>query len=130
MDVLVPIDGSDCSERALRFAVDFAERYGGQLSVVHITDEETDATERILERAERVLDEEGGDAEPSLALTVDLEFKTAAKVGKDIIRLVESEGFDHVVMGHHGSGAIETAILGSAAQTVVSAEVVPVTVVP
>jgi nucleotide-binding universal stress UspA family protein len=33
-------------------------------------------------------------------------------------------------MGHHGSGRIERALVGSAAETVVRGETVPVTVVP
>jgi nucleotide-binding universal stress UspA family protein len=44
--------------------------------------------------------------------------------------MATEQDFDHVVMGHHGSGAVERAILGSAAETVLRAEEFPVTVVP
>ncbi|MFC4552140.1 MULTISPECIES: universal stress protein [Halorussus] len=131
MEVLVPIDGSECSFRALSFGVEFARRFDASLHVVHITDSETDATEDILERAREVLAEEDVDCEPELSTDVGLEFRPADRVGKDIVDLVEERGYDHVVMGHHGSGsAIERAILGSAAHTVVEEEAVPVTVVP
>jgi nucleotide-binding universal stress UspA family protein len=33
-------------------------------------------------------------------------------------------------MGHHGSGAVQRAILGSAAEAVVRSESVPVTIIP
>ena len=54
----------------------------------------------------------------------------ANRVGKDILHLVEERGYDHVVMGHHGTGRIGRAILGSAAETVVQAAEVPSTIIP
>ncbi|MFB6305286.1 MAG: universal stress protein [Haloferacaceae archaeon] len=127
MDVLVPVDGSDCSIRAVEFAVEFADRYDASLRVVHFSDAETDATEAILDRAREALD--GADADLEVALR-DMPLATATQAGKAILAYVEDEDVDHVVMGHHGSGRVERAILGSAAETVVRGETVPVTVVP
>ena len=130
MRVLTAVDGSDCSMRALRFAVEFADRYDADLHVVHFSDVETEATEAVLERVREVLDDVDADVEPELALDENLETRTAAHVGEAIVETVDRDGYDHVVMGHHGAGRIERAILGSAAETVVRAERIPVTVVP
>jgi nucleotide-binding universal stress UspA family protein len=130
MDVLVPIDGSDCSFRALEFAVDFAERYDAVCHVVHVTDAVTDATDTLLAQAHEKLDSLDSSADVELDVVDTLEMRAAKEVGKEILRLVEREGYDHVVMGHHGGGTVERAILGSAAETVVRGETVPVTVVP
>ena len=131
MEVLVPIDGSDCSIRALEFAAEFVDRFEASLHVVHISDSETEATDEIVERAREVLAETGVEDEPEVSTDVELAFRPADRVGKDILELVKDRGYDHVVMGHHGSGgAVERAILGSAAHTVVEEEVVPVTIVP
>jgi len=130
MDVLVPVDGSDPSERALRFAAEFAREFECSLQVVHVTDKETEATDWIVERAKGILAEEGIESDPRISIDVDLGFRSAEQVGKDILELVESEGYDHVVMGHHGTGMVDRAILGSAAETVVDANEVPVTIVP
>lgn len=130
MDILVPIDGSEPSERALRFGAEMADRFESSLKVVHITDEETDATEQLLDRAETILREAGFVEKPTIAIDIDLGFRSADKVGNEILDLVETEGFDHVVMGHHGTGVVDRAILGSAAETVIDANDVPVTVVP
>jgi nucleotide-binding universal stress UspA family protein len=130
MDILAPVDGSDCSFRALEFAAGMARRYEADLHVVHFSDEETDATATIVERAKTVLDAQGVDAVPEVTTDVDLEFRPADQVGEDILELVQEHGYDHVVMGHHGSGTIERAILGSAAETVMRSERVPVTIVP
>jgi nucleotide-binding universal stress UspA family protein len=130
MDVLVPIDGSESSFRALDFAIDFARRFEASLHVVHISDSETDATEDILDRARKRLDEAGIEGEPEMSTDVDLSFRPAERVGKDILSLVEKRGYDHVIMGHEESGTVDRAILGSAAHTVVEEETVAVTIVP
>lgn len=130
MDILAPIDGSDCSFRALSFAADMATRYGGSVHVVHFTKAETDASDAIIDRARDVLESEGVEGEPEVSTDVNLEFRPANRVGESVLDLVEERGYDHVVMGHHGSGTVERAILGSAAETVLRAERVPVTVIP
>lgn len=131
MDVLVPIDGSDCSERALRYATEFARNYGANLDVVHVTDHRTEATDELLDRAESILAEEGVDAVPELVANTKMsEARYADAVGKDVLRHVEEHDYDQVVMGHHGKGAVGKLLIGSAAETVVTGTDVPVTVVP
>ena len=128
--VLVPVDGSEVSERAIRFAAEFARRFEAELHVVHVTDAETEASDRIVERARDILEEEGVADEPSVSIDGSLEFRSANRVGEDIVELATEEGYDHVVMGHHGEGTVDRLILGSAAETVLRAGEVPVTVVP
>jgi nucleotide-binding universal stress UspA family protein len=130
MEVLVPIDGSECSFRALDFAIEFARRFEGSLHVVHISDSETDATDDIVERARQRLREEGIAGEPEVSTDVDLAFRPAERVGEDILDLVSERGYDHVVMGHHGNGTVERMMVGSAAHTVIEEESVAVTIVP
>ena len=124
------IDGSETSERALRFAAEFVERFDATLDVVHVTDDQTEATEALLDRAREILAEEGVSGDPRVSTDVGLDLRPSERVGNDIVELVEERDYDHVVMGHHGQGAVGRAILGSAAQTVVRASAVPVTVVP
>jgi nucleotide-binding universal stress UspA family protein len=130
MRLLAPIDGSDCSTRALTFACELAARFDADLDVVHFTDEETDATEQLVVHAREVLDEQGTEASVETLLDRDLAVRTADRVGEEILELVEERGYDHVVMGHHGSGRVERAIIGSAAEVVLRSEAVPVTIVP
>ena len=130
MRILVPIDGSDTSERALRFAAELCRRFSGTLHVVHVTDRETEATQRLVERARGILAEEGIPGDPSISLDLELSFRAANRVGEDIVELAGEGDYDHVVMGHHGDGAVDRLIIGSAAETVVRAGNVPVTIVP
>ena len=130
MDVLVAVDGSDNSMRALRFGVEFADRFEAELDVVHVTDRETDATDEVLARAEEVLASVGSEADCELDVVEGLELPTARGTAKELLALVAERGYDHVVIGHHGAGHIERAIIGSASETVIHGTTVPVTVVP
>lgn len=128
--ILAPIDGTETSFRALEFAAEMTTAFDAELEVIHITDERTEATDDILERATGTLEAAGLDITPKITTDMDLEFRPADKVGEDIITLVENRGYDHVVMGHQGSGAVERAIIGSAAETVLRSESVGLTVIP
>ncbi|MDY6764550.1 MAG: universal stress protein [Halobacteria archaeon] len=131
MKILAPVDGSDCSFRALRFATDLANRFEAPLHVIHITDSKGEDTKRILEKASDILEEKGISDEPEVKIDFHLaEPRYANRVGEAILELVEEEGYDHVVMGHHGSGRIQRALLGSATDTVVRSDEVPVTIIP
>lgn len=129
MKVLVPIDGSDCSTRALEFAVEFAQRFDATLDVVHFSDAETDATRKICDRAAETIPDDVG-CTIRVITDDDLDFRPAERVGELILALAEANGYDHVIMGHHGNGAIDRAILGSAAGAVVRAEKIPVSIIP
>ncbi|MBS3761068.1 universal stress protein [Halodesulfurarchaeum sp.] len=129
--ILVPIDGTDVGFRALSFGLDLAAPFNARLDAVHITTEEPEATAPVLGRTQRILDT--ADVETSLEVSpeLDLDFRPADRLGKDILDLVAERGYDHVVMGHEEPpGPVERAILGSAAETVLRSERVTLTVVP
>lgn len=130
MDILCPIDGSEVSDRALVFAAEMAHRYEGRLQVVHFSATETEATEEIVRHAREILDEEGIEADPAVATDVGLEFRPGNRIGEDILEYTDEHGLDHVVMGHHGAGAVERMMLGSAAETVLRANEIGVTIIP
>lgn len=129
MNLLVPIDGSECSRRALRFAIKFADRFDATVQVIHVTDHMTESTKQLLERAKQILEEEGIPDDPEVVFEMK-KFRRSDVVGKEILRLVKEGDYDHVVMRHHGTGAIGRVILGSTAETVVQGTETPVTVIP
>lgn len=131
MDVLVPVDGSDCSDRALEFASEFVTRYEGSLHVVHITDSTGEATSDIMKRAKDVLVEAGIEDHPEIVMDTRLsEPRYADQIGKDILEIADEGDYDHIVMGHHGTGRIGRTLIGSAAQTIVQATEQPATIIP
>lgn len=135
MKILAPIDGSDCSFRALRFAAQFTIAYDATLDVVHFVDQDADRereeTQDLIERAETILEEEGLENEPEVVTDVWItDYRYANRIGKDILRIAKEDEYDHVVMGHHGTGVVGRVLLGSAAETVVRAAEVPVSIIP
>ncbi|KAB1187146.1 MULTISPECIES: universal stress protein [Haloferax] len=129
MQILIPIDGTDASQRALDFAIDMAVGMGATLHVVHFTNNETDATDAIMDDARERLVASDVPDEPELT-TITVDVWNADRVGEEILATVAKHGYDHVVMGHHEDGPVERAVFGSAAETVLRAEAVPMTVVP
>lgn len=125
MTFLVPIDGSECSFRALEFALDMGERFDTDVHVIHLTDAEDEDTAALVERASEYVD-----ADDVEVLTDAASVRDYDEVGRAILELCEARGYDHVVMGRHGRGVIERAVLGSASETVVESDDVRVTVVP
>lgn len=131
MKVLSPIDGSECSFRALEFATEFAVRFDGSLHVIHVTGYDGEAKRDFLTRAKVKLAEAGFEDDPEIITETQLANpRSANRVGAAILRVADERDFDHVIMGHHGTGRIGHAIMGSAAETVVGAAELPATVVP
>jgi len=134
--VLVPMDDSALSERALRYALDV--HGDAQITVLHVVGEPSrmmgaatgialsdDSDERIRELAADVLDRAGEIAD-EYDTTVDGEIE----VGSPARRILDrAESFDAVVMGTHGGSLADRLLVGNVAHTVFRRSPVPVTVV-
>ncbi|MFB6156419.1 MAG: universal stress protein [Haloferacaceae archaeon] len=132
MRVLVPMDRSERSARALEHAVDMAAERGGTVDVVHYTETAGDDPDVIRERVRETCadaDVECGDVEVVTDVRIG-HVRSSNRVGRNVVELVDGRGYDHVVMSHHGTGRVGRALLGSAAETVVRNAPVAVTVVP
>ncbi|SIR75973.1 universal stress protein [Natronorubrum thiooxidans] len=134
--VLVPHDGSEHADAALRFALEtFSDASVVVLHVVEPFAEHTDAgvedggrwRRRAREHAADVFDGIS-DIVAAFETTVD----TVWRYGRPkhvIVRYLEEEGIDQVVMGSRGRSGIDRLLLGSVAETVVRRASVPVTIV-
>lgn len=128
---MVPIDGSEGSFAALEFGALFARQFEADLDVIHVTDERTDDTEELFERARAALAEAGVNAEPEVVLDDAVtESNAARKVGKRLIDLAGERGYDHIVMGRESGGRLERFVVGSASDAVVEESDLPVTLIP
>ncbi|MFC6988592.1 universal stress protein [Haloplanus sp. GCM10025708] len=137
--ILVPVDGSEPSEKALDFALEqFPDADVVALTVVDPTDigyasiEATPNTfqklhEAARKEAERVL----GEARDRAAER-DREIGTETSVGapsRAIVDYAEEHDVDQIVIGSHGRKGVTRVLLGSVAEAVVRRSPVPVTVV-
>ncbi|MFB6219018.1 MAG: universal stress protein [Halobacteriaceae archaeon] len=132
MTILVALDESAASRRALDTGVRLARALDEPLYAVHLVGEasaDSDAHDLAREMRERLADESGVEA------TVDLEhvardaLRSGTRVGKEILEIAVAAEITHVVMGHSAEGLVGDLLHGSAAHTVADHAEVPVTIV-
>ena len=115
--ILVPVDGSALSQRALPLAVDLAQRAGARLVLMRAT-EEADQSEAsaYLEQIGRDLGRNG--------LDVDWTTPTQAPA-LAILDQIERQDADLVVMTTHGRSGLGKLLFGSVAETVLARSPAP-----
>lgn len=135
-NILVPVDGSPESSRALAFAVEeWPDAAVTLLHVIDPVDAGYSATGGIPSGAEQWYENakaQSAELFERLDADFDREFETKTEVGRPASTVVDFAGegrFDHVVMGSHGRKGVSRILLGSVAESVVRNSPVPVTVV-
>jgi nucleotide-binding universal stress UspA family protein len=133
--LLVPMDGSPLSKRALRVA--FAEYPDAGVSVLYVVDptdpgysyptqfdpysEPLHGSEEWYERSEELAAELFDEIE-SIAAEYDTEVATETTIGepgREIVDYVMHNDVDQVVIGSHGRDDAELSLLGSVTESVV-----------
>ncbi|AGB17538.1 universal stress protein UspA-like protein [Halovivax ruber XH-70] len=131
--VLVPVDGSEQSERALDYALEaFPDAsitllyvFEGGPPEIHLEQRGQDY-DALRERRHGMLER----------LVADRPFEgdvdTAVRIGRpsrEIVACADDRAVDHILVGSHGRDGASRVLLGSVAETVVRRAPVPVTVV-
>lgn len=148
MRLLVAIDGSRQSERALEHAIDLAAATDAALTLVHAVDPDvyTDAgvepVSSLSDAENKLLREDVDDAEEraETVMASAVEFaegrgvsvETALVYGDpvdSVTDFAEAEGFDGILVGHRGLSDRAERVLGSVAKGLVERSSVPVTIV-
>lgn len=139
MKILVPVDGSDTSTRALKHALALAKALGkpGKVLVVAVDDALFPGVERKIgaEAARRHHAENFArmlaPAKKALARSkADVAFvEVAGAVADGILDTAKTQKADLIVIGSRGSGAIKGTLLGSVSMKVLAGAGVPVTIV-
>ncbi len=123
--ILVPIDGSDCSKKALLKARELGEAFDSHITILTIID-----SIRYLDmdfKFDAVRD--GIDLSKQLLISAEEDFKdypgeveTIYKTGdvaEEIIDTAEEGDYDLIVMGSRGLGVFSRTILGSVSHKVI-----------
>ena len=138
LTIVCPVDYSDCSKRALRFAGALAEHFAARLVVLHVFDplvagaaalHQFDLTGRDGQEELRFFTEDHlpASVRDSRRLERVLVLGTP---GHEIIKLARERDADLVVMGTHGFSGVRKAFFGSTLQGVLRRAHVPVLAVP
>lgn len=126
--ILVPVDASAPSFRALRFAVTLAEEMKARLDVLHVTyfTSETDAREDSW-LPENIAGEAGSDEQAVQAMIKDCMPENAVYAyhhrtgmpAEEILQFAEESLPDLIVTGGRGLGVVEGFFCGSVSQELV-----------
>ena len=140
--VLCAIDFSDCSMRALNYAMSMAQEADARLTVVHVIEvpqeAPSDAHESVLTGPQTLTDFIAAAQEARRALLSDAvpdavraycTVETMMRTGKpyrEILRVASEQQSDLIVIGIHGRSAVDLLFLGSTAQHIVRQALCPV----
>lgn len=132
---MVPVDGTDYSWRALEYACDLASLSRGSLVVMNVTSEQHSSPLFALEGdfpEEQFGDEVLCSAHAMMnGKNIDCTYLLVSEhnIAASILKTVEDERCDAIVLGSRGLGALEGLFRSSVSQVVVENATVPVTVV-
>ena len=133
--LLCPVDFSDSSLTALRFAYSLAEEADANLTILHVVDWPDDGllTQRFdkPEFRRRVEDEARSRLEALVTDDVRVWCKPSTKVAygkpyREILQAAEGEGADLIVIGVRGRNALDLTVFGSTTNQVVRRAPCPV----
>lgn len=136
MKIAVAIDGSENALRAAKHAIALAQYFPeSQLEVIYVADYNKAKDERLLSQSEESLllkRKQQMDPVLELAHTVGVKVKTTMLKGnpsQEIIKYVNTEAVDQLVIGSRGLNAFQEMVLGSVSHKVMKHVDCPVTIV-
>ncbi|UUZ63691.1 universal stress protein [Polaromonas sp. P1(28)-13] len=141
--ILVPIDGSETSNKALVAALQFARDFGGRVRLVHVVDElsyltgndhyagySEDLIKIMRETGTKVLDDAMAIAQASGVEADYMLFESfGERLGNAVADAAKRWNADLIVVGTHGRRGLGRVLLGSGAEQIVRLAPVPVLVV-
>lgn len=135
--IVVPIDFSEYSKKAFRYAIDFAQTFGAEMILVYVVEPiiypadfsfgqvalpsmEREIQDRSLEQLQVLIQKE---------VPAGIRARSTIRSGKpfvEIIQLAKEEKADLIIIATHGHSGIEHVLFGSTAEKVVRKSPCPV----
>lgn len=133
--ILVPIDGTEYSWRAMEYAMGLAGLSGGSLVIMTVAPKELFSTAvvqhgdcLIAQIGDEVLDAARGIIQGS-GISASYLLEKGGNIAEHILRAEKTEKCDAIVLGSRGFGMLEGLFKNSVSQVVVENADVPVTIV-
>ena len=138
-NLLVPIDFSEFSRRALEYALPLAEKFGAKVTLIHVVEpafypdnvmvpvETEDLNTIMVREGRKMLDELGAEK-----IKPEIQSERIIATGRpynEIIDAAESLQADLIIMATHGYTGLKHMLMGSTAERVVRHAPCPVLVV-
>jgi nucleotide-binding universal stress UspA family protein len=129
-EILIPMDGTPCSERAARVGLALARGLGSNVTLTHVIDQAapftTDLHQADEKRIAATLIEQWLNEAKRFGVQAASSVTSGPNVAEAISRMAEYGACDLIVMGTHGREGIPRAIWGSVAERVAHETSVPV----
>lgn len=126
--ILVPIDFSDCSRKALAYAVPFARQFGASLTLLYVVQMNYAVGEfgaidfPVPEKEMRANAERELAKLVAAAVPVPLSTETLVRVGRpvqEIVATAKEKEIDLIIISTHGHTGLKHILLGSVTENVV-----------
>ncbi len=135
--VLVPIDFSDYSKSALRYAVNFAKSFNAEIILIYVVEPviyppDFSMGQIAMPSINTEWDDRAKDELQKLAkseIIGAVKVKTIIKTGKPFVEIIETakeENVDLIIIATHGRSGVEHILFGSTAEKVVRKAPCPV----
>jgi universal stress protein A len=143
-NILVPVDFSENSKKAVLYAAELARDRKARLYILHVINQrlieavqelslkgyEGDVVEAIQKMLQARDEDLRGFVDPEFLKGVEVEYALQkGRPGVEIIKYASEKNMDLIVIGTQGRSALKDALVGSAARTVVNRAKCPVLVV-
>jgi nucleotide-binding universal stress UspA family protein len=135
--ILVPVDFSECSRKALQYALAFGKQFGAGLVLIHVVQPYVPVPEMAALDTQLIIVRMREAAEGELAqwrrsIADDVTVKTQLRVGRphhEIVNAADELEADLILMSTHGRTGLGRALLGSTAEHVTRYAHCPVLIV-
>jgi nucleotide-binding universal stress UspA family protein len=138
-NIVVALDGSECSGQALEVALNLAKSEGARLGVCSVVDPvmiagtapaapAMEIVYRDMEADAQLLVSDAVSKAQQRGLTASGETRSGVAAFQ-ILSFAKEAGADAIVMGTHGRGGLRRLVMGSVAETVLRESPVPVVIV-
>lgn len=122
--ILVPVDFSECTEKALQYALAFARQFGAELTLLHVMEPAYVPASEMGILADAGSDEDAEGWLHSLRRRLDPEIRCQTLLRKggaqsEIIAVAKELGSDLIILSTHGRTGLERLLLGSTAEKIV-----------
>lgn len=130
--ILVPVDFSECSEKALQYAVPFAQQFGAEIILLSVIHYPIEFPEALTTEGQTVREADAELRALAKDLGAGVPCETLVKIGAPDVEILEAaraSDADLVILSTHGRSGLAHALLGSTAERVVRYASCPVLVV-
>jgi nucleotide-binding universal stress UspA family protein len=128
-NILIALDGSEASQRALSRAVDEAKMWNAQLQAIYVVetglfsslplDNTVEIMYRVLEKEGKAVLEKAKKSAAENGVTIITHIKQG-HAGSEIVALAEQEKSDLIMVGSHGKSNTDRLLIGSVSTFVVT----------